>query len=108
MATKIVKKKEKHTVNPEDGNKIMKRTKKSPIQGEPSSLKQDAILDDYELSKFKTKRYKKVIKLLENTFGYSQFRPKQYEIINSIIQQKDICAVLPTGYGKSLTFILPA
>jgi RecQ family ATP-dependent DNA helicase len=108
MATKIVKKKEKHTVNPKDCNKIPKKAKKSSGRDEPIVSKKDAILDDYERSKFKTKRYKKIIKLLENTFGYSQFRPKQYEIINSIIQQKDICAVLPTGYGKSLTFILPA
>lgn len=64
--------------------------------------------DDYEVSKLKTIRYKKVKKLLKKTYGYDNFKPKQYEIINRILNKEDICAVLPTGYGKSLTFQMPA
>lgn len=63
-------------------------------------------MDSYEDSKKKTKRYKKIKSLLKQTFGYESFKPKQYEIINHIINNEDVCAVLPTGYGKSLTYQL--
>lgn len=40
---------------------------------------------------------------LNNEFGHNQFRPKQWDIIRSIIEDKrDNCVVMPTGYGKSL------
>jgi len=65
-------------------------------------------MDQYELSKVKTKRHKKIVTLLKKTYGYDGFKPKQYEIINRIINKEDICAILPTGYGKSLTFQMPA
>lgn len=64
--------------------------------------------DEYEKSKENTKRYKKIKKLLKAIYGYDNFKPKQYEIINNIISGNDVCAVLPTGYGKSLTFQIPA
>jgi len=64
-------------------------------------------MDDYELSKCNTKRYHKIKELMKETFGYNDFKPKQYEIINNIINGIDVCAILPTGYGKSLTFQLP-
>ncbi|CAI2358453.1 ATP-dependent RNA helicase [uncultured virus] len=56
----------------------------------------------------RTKRYVKLQSLMFKTFGYSEFRSKQYQIINSIINNTNTCAILPTGMGKSLTFILPA
>lgn len=65
-------------------------------------------MDEYESSKIKTKRYKKLKSLLKIVWKYDMFRPKQYEIINRIISGEDVCAVLPTGYGKSLTYQLPA
>ena len=55
----------------------------------------------------KTKEYKHAKNILLEVFGYSKFRENQYEIINSIIHLKDVLAVLPTGYGKSLCFQLP-
>lgn len=64
--------------------------------------------DEYEESKSNTKRHKKLTKLLKTVYGYDSFKPKQYEIINRIINGEDVCAILPTGYGKSLTFQLPA
>lgn len=46
---------------------------------------------------------------LKSTFGHSAFRPKQWEIIRAIIEERrDVCAVMPTGYGKSLCFQFPA
>ena len=64
-------------------------------------------MDIYEKSKINTERYKKVKKLLKITYEYDNFKPKQYEIINKIISGEDICAILPTGYGKSLTYQIP-
>ena len=65
-------------------------------------------VDSYEESKVNTKRYKKIKKLLKKVYGYDSFKPKQYEIINNIVSGNDVCAILPTGYGKSLTFQLSA
>lgn len=46
---------------------------------------------------------------LQTNFGHSEFRPKQWDIIRSIIVEKrDNCVIMPTGYGKSLCFQYPA
>ena len=47
-------------------------------------------------------------KILEQYWGYSQFRPLQEDIINSILSGKDTLALLPTGGGKSICFQVPA
>jgi len=51
---------------------------------------------------------KKIKKLLKIIYGFDNFKPKQYEIINKIVSGNDVCAVLPTGYGKSLVFQVSA
>lgn len=49
------------------------------------------------------------IQCLQTHFGHSAFRPNQWDIIRSIIEEKrDNCVVMPTGYGKSLCFQFPA
>ncbi|XWV24795.1 putative ATP-dependent RNA helicase [Tupanvirus deep ocean] len=65
-------------------------------------------MDPYEKSKMFTKRYKKIKTLLKMVYGYDSFRSKQYEIINRIITGEDVCAIMPTGVGKSLCFQIPA
>ncbi len=45
---------------------------------------------------------------LKSTFGLSEFRKGQQEIIRAILDRKDVLAVLPTGGGKSLCYQFPA
>ena len=42
--------------------------------------------------------------LLNKYFGYKSFRDNQEEIIDNIVDKKDVIAVLPTGGGKSIIF----
>jgi ATP-dependent DNA helicase RecQ len=49
-----------------------------------------------------------LLKTLKDTFGYSEFRPLQREIIQVSLEGRDVFALLPTGGGKSLCFQLPA
>lgn len=44
----------------------------------------------------------------EKLFGIAQLQPKQLEVMRGIVEGRDVLAVLPTGFGKSLCFQLPA
>ncbi len=46
--------------------------------------------------------------VLNNVFGFSEFRPGQREIITNITKGRDVLAVMPTGFGKSMCFYIPA
>ncbi len=48
------------------------------------------------------------IEILKSYWGFSSFRVKQQEIVNSILEKKDTIALLPTGGGKSISFQVPA
>lgn len=51
----------------------------------------------------------KHLEVLLNKFGHSIFRPLQWKIIHSIMKhQRDNCAIMATGYGKSLCFQFPS
>jgi ATP-dependent DNA helicase RecQ len=46
--------------------------------------------------------------VLRQVFGFDTFRPGQREIIDTVLAGRDCIGVMPTGAGKSLTYMLPA
>lgn len=46
--------------------------------------------------------------LLKQYFGYTSFRPGQHEVIQTLLEERDCLAIMPTGAGKSICFQLPA
>ena len=46
--------------------------------------------------------------VLSQRFGHHDFRPGQAAIIETVLQGRDVLAVMPTGSGKSLCYQLPA
>ncbi len=49
-----------------------------------------------------------IIEALKKYFGYTGFRTGQEEIITSVIEGKNVLAILPTGAGKSICYQIPA
>lgn len=46
--------------------------------------------------------------VLQQYWGYTEFRPLQEEIIQTLLSGKDVFAILPTAAGKSLCYQVPA
>lgn len=46
--------------------------------------------------------------ILKDNFGYSSFRKGQKEIVDNILNNRDVLAVMPTGAGKSICYQVPA
>ena len=45
---------------------------------------------------------------MRGTFGLSEFRPGQEDVIQSVLASRDTIAIMPTAAGKSLCYQLPA
>ncbi len=50
----------------------------------------------------------KSLKILKKYWGFEQFKGSQEFIINAVLQQNDVLALLPTAGGKSVCFQVPA
>lgn len=48
------------------------------------------------------------LSLLQNTFGYAQFRGFQADVVRTVVAGGDALVLMPTGGGKSLCFQIPA
>ncbi|NNF34438.1 MAG: ATP-dependent DNA helicase RecQ, partial [Saprospiraceae bacterium] len=48
------------------------------------------------------------MEILKKHWGHNSFRPFQEDIIDAVLEKKDVLAVLPTGGGKSICFQVPA
>lgn len=48
------------------------------------------------------------LEILTQTFGFSEFRPSQQEVIDHLVNGEDALVLMPTGGGKSLCYQLPA
>lgn len=48
------------------------------------------------------------LEILNQTFGFSEFRTPQQEVINHLVNGEDALVLMPTGGGKSLCYQLPA
>lgn len=46
--------------------------------------------------------------ILKEFWGFTNFRGSQKEIIDAVLNQQDVLALMPTGGGKSLCFQVPA
>ena len=50
----------------------------------------------------------KAFYVLRDTFGYSSYKYKQKEIIETVISGNHTLTIMPTGAGKSLCYQIPA
>lgn len=47
-------------------------------------------------------------RLLQESFGYTEFRSGQEKLIDAMLNGQDVLAIMPTGAGKSICYQIPA
>ena len=48
------------------------------------------------------------LEALSRYFGYTEFRGAQEELIDAVLDRRDVLGIMPTGGGKSLCYQIPA
>ena len=59
----------------------------------------DVIITNPKLNKYN--------KILEKYWGYKSLKNEQFDVISNILDGRDVCAILATGFGKSVCYQLP-
>lgn len=49
----------------------------------------------------------KAKKILQKYWGFSELKDKQINVINELLLGNDVIGLLPTGYGKSMCYLIP-
>ena len=53
------------------------------------------------------KRLENYNSILNKYWNYPSLKPEQYTIISNALDGRDVCAILATGFGKSICYQLP-
>ena len=53
------------------------------------------------------KLIRKINKVVKKHWGFDTLKDKQMEIVTNYIKKKDVIGLLPTGYGKSMCYLVP-
>ena len=60
----------------------------------------------------RVRRYRRTVttaaEILTSRFGFTEFRPGQRQVVESLLAGRSALAVFPTGAGKTLCYQLPA
>ncbi|XP_045583670.1 ATP-dependent DNA helicase RecQ [Procambarus clarkii] len=81
---------------------------KDPNYYEPGLDQTTVCVDEDSLPAGIPEPTKHHLQVLQESFGHSAFRPMQWKIIHAVLQGRDNCVVMATGYGKSLCYQFPA
>ena len=49
---------------------------------------------------------RQAVQTLKTYFGYDTFREGQESVVESILEHRDVLAIMPTGAGKSICCLL--
>jgi DNA topoisomerase-3 len=77
-------------------------TQRVSVSDSPKGSESPDLTSAKKLSTFTT-----LTELLQNSFGFSKFRPNQETVCTEVTAGKDALLVMPTGSGKSLCYQLP-
>lgn len=78
------------------------RSPSSASSASPASPSSTSPASSSAKNKTNSRNRKKALKM----FGITKLKDKQKEIIDNIQAKHDVLAVLPTGYGKSITYLI--
>lgn len=110
VAPRLFPEKDANTPQGEDGSDQGDLFSLVQVDGPPAFQERNQAPQDLgpppeELKQFKPEE---VTQALEHFFGFPSFRDGQQEVIENVLQGRDVMAIMPTSAGKSLLYQLPA